>query len=155
MTLSIRPLTWSDALFAPFLAEAAQEGGSFLFRLRDEWSNGACRFDRPGEFLLGVFVDANMVAVGGVSLDPYAPAEGLGRVRHVYVLRDHRRRGYGRALIEVLLDGAKAYFTVLRLRTRSPEAARLYESFGFVRTSIEGETHRLALLQPQLLEGRG
>ena len=44
-----------------------------------------------------------------------------------------------------VLERAGRDFAVLRLRTERPEAVRLYESFGFVRTDAPGETHRLVL----------
>ena len=145
MTIAIVDLGFDEAALAPLIAEGAAGDGPFLVRLRDEWRSGACRFDRPGEFLLGAFEGPRLVGVAGVSLDPYAPADGLGRVRHVYVLKSHRRRGIGRSLMTAILARSRKRFSTLRLRTQRAEAARLYEGMGFVGTDAEGETHRLQL----------
>ena len=141
--LTIRPVGYSTALFAPMLAEGLAGDGGFLERLRDEWESGVLRFDRAGEILLGAFADETLVGVGGLSLDPYAPAPGLARLRHLYVIDAHRRAGIGRALVARLLELARPYFATVRLRTRNTGAAALYESFGFVSGAREGETHRL------------
>lgn len=143
MIVDIRPVAFTQDEFAPLLAEAEAHGGVFLLRLRDEWHSGQNRFCRDGEFLLGVWLGGALVGVGGVSLDPYDPAPGLGRVRHVYVARAQRRHSIGRALMERIIGQARGSFDWLRLRTRTAEAARLYEKLGFVRSDRPGETHRL------------
>ena len=51
--IEIRPVRFSQALFAPMLAEAGDGDGRFLLRLRDQWLSGAVRFDKEGEILLG------------------------------------------------------------------------------------------------------
>lgn len=143
MSVEIRPVRYSQALFEPLLAEAETEGAPFLFRLRDEWESGELCFDDKGELLLGAFRGEWLVGCGGISRDPYAPAPGLGRVRHVYVLSGHRGRGIGGALMERLLDHARGHFSRLRLTTQRPEAARLYESLGFAPVQDRNQTHRL------------
>ena len=145
MTPDFRDIEFSSAAFSTLLEDAEAEGAVFLLRLRDEWHSGANRFTAGGECLLGVYRLGELVAVGGISRDPYAPAPSLARVRHVYVLRAHRRQGIGRALVAVLIERARLAFTTLRLRTRNPEAARVYESLGFLRSDLPDETHRLAL----------
>ena len=141
--MTIRTVAWSAARFAPLLDEALPVDGAFLQRLRDEWESGALRFERDGEVLLGAFADGALVGVGGLSLDPYAPAPGLARLRHGYVLRSHRGSGLGRALVARLLEQARPHFATVRLRTSNPAAATLYEGFGFVAGAREDETHRL------------
>jgi GNAT superfamily N-acetyltransferase len=143
--LTIAPVAYSAEAFAPMLAEAEAGQGAFLIRLRDEWLSGAMRFDQVGEILLGAWADGALVGVGGISQDPYAPAPDLGRVRHVYVLRAQRGRGIARKLVAALVDHARGRFAVLRLRTRNPAAARLYESLGFTASAAPEETHRLLL----------
>lgn len=141
----IAAIAYSEAIFARLITEAPREGGRFLLRLRDEWISGVLRFDGSGELLLGAFVDGVLVGVGGISNDPYAPAPGLGRIRHLYVLKHYRGRGIGRALVDRLLEHGRGHFSTLRLHTEAPEAARLYESCGFVPSSACKETHRLQL----------
>lgn len=140
----VEPISYSIALFAPMLAEASEGDGTFLLRLRDEWAAGAIRFDQEGEILLGAFSDDVLIGVGGLSHDPYEPEAGLVRLRHLYVLEAERGRGVGRLLVARLVDHARAHSRHVRLRTQNPEAARLYESLGFVATGRANETHRLA-----------
>lgn len=139
----IAPIAYSVTIFARLIAEAPGEGGPFLLRLRDEWTSGVLRFDGAGELLLGAFVDGVLVGVGGISNDPYAPAPGLGRIRHLYVLKDYRGQGIGSVLVDRLVEQGREHFSVLRLSTEAPEAARLYESYGFLPSSAFKETHRL------------
>lgn len=141
----IERVDFSESLFADLLDEAPAEDGAFLLRLRDGWSDGTLRFEEPGELLLGAFVEDTLVGVGGVSFDPYAPAPGLGRIRHLYVLRSHRRQGIGRALLDRLIQHGRRHFSVLRLSTQAPEAVQLYESCGFVRAFGYKQTHQLEL----------
>ena len=145
MTVEIREVAYTPEAFAPLLDEAQAAGVAFLSRLRDEWLSGALRFERSGELLLGAFVDGQLVGIGGVSLDPYRPEPGLGRVRHLYVLRAFRRRGIAGRLMAEILARAPSTFTTLRLSTSSAEAAPLYESLGFQRSDRDRETHRLRL----------
>ena len=145
MTGEIRRVDFSDALFETMLAEAKAGDGRFLERLRQEWIEGRVRYDGPGECLLGALFENQLIAVGGVCADPYEPVAGLGRIRHVYVLRAHRGRGLGRKIVERLLRAATAQFDVLRLKTENPRAAALYESLGFERSEFGHETHRLEL----------
>ena len=143
MKAQIRPVAYTTEAFQALIAEGAAADGRFLQRLAYEWQAGVMRFDGPGEVLLGAFADSQLGGVGGISHDPYAPADGLGRVRHVYVKKALRGAGIGRALMEQLVQHSRQHFTALRLSTETPEAVRLYENFGFVRTSEFKATHRL------------
>ena len=143
--IELRAVAYCEALFAPLLAEAAGEGHAFLARLRDEWQSGVLRFERPGEILLGAFGDGRLIGIGGISHDPYAPAPGLARLRHLYVLRTSRGLGIGSILVARLLEHASADFHVVRLSTDSAEAARLYERLGFERCQAPRQSHRIVI----------
>ena len=118
-------------LLAASIADSETHGLGFVRRLADEWASGANRFDRPGEALFAVRDAANIVAVGGLNVDPYTTDPGTGRVRHLYVLTAHRRRGLGAALVSEIIAAARGHFHTLRLSTSNPDAARLYERLGF------------------------
>ena len=143
--LAIRPTAYEEHAFAHLLAEAVGSDGAFMARLREGWLDGSKRFDRPGEVLLGAWVGSRLIAVGGVTLDPYHPSPDLGRIRHFYVFGSERRQGVGPALIAALVERSSRHFRRLRLRTHNPAAALMYERAGFVRSDAPGETHRLSL----------
>jgi GNAT superfamily N-acetyltransferase len=74
-------------------------------RLADEWIRGVNRFDRNGEALF-VAKQADTPAeslrdrlIGGSRFEyrtRLLPSATIGRVRHLYVMLEHRRRGIGR-----------------------------------------------------------
>ena len=119
-----------ELLAAP-IAESEAHGLRFVRRLTDEWLNGVNRFDQPGEALFAVRDAADIVAVGGLNIDPYTTDPATGRVRHLYVLAAHRRRGLGALLVTEIIAAARGHFHALRLSTSNPDAARLYERLGF------------------------
>ena len=137
----LQPLPLS--LLHPLVEESTREGYRFLRRLESEYEAGELRFDGPGEVLLGVFDGRDLVAVGGVSRDPYEGAAGTGRIRHVYVRATHRRRGVGRELVAALEAHARGRFSSLVLRTDTEAAARFYSRLGYQALPPGGTaTHR-------------
>ena len=126
-------------------AQAIAEGFRFLTRLITEWDDHANRFDQPGECLLGVFCEGQLVAVGGLNRDPYAPP-GTGRLRRIYVAPAVRGRNVGKALVQQLLDHARAQFQSVRLSTDTPEAAAFYLRCGFHQVVDDTATHTKTLL---------
>lgn len=79
--LAIRQISVLAPEILELEAEAVAEGFRFLTRLVADWKNGANRFDQPGECLLGAFRDGHLIAIGGLSYDPYAGPgiEGIRR----------------------------------------------------------------------------
>jgi GNAT superfamily N-acetyltransferase len=138
-TCPLIPAAWPA--LEPLLSESRREGFRFLERLRADLESGANRFDAPGEALLGVYRDAELVAVGGLNRDPYSRDAGTGRLRHLYVHPELRGTGIGRALVDALVSAARPHFGVLRLRTDTTAAARFYEKLGFVPDSSPQATH--------------
>jgi GNAT superfamily N-acetyltransferase len=133
-------------LLDALIEDSERAGLPLVRRLADEWASGANRFDGPGEALFGARVEGRLVGVGGLSVDPYLADPGVGRVRHLYVRSDVRRRGVGRRLMAAILGTARGRFDTVRLSTQNPAAARLYEGLGF-RPSADTPrcTHRLDL----------
>jgi ribosomal protein S18 acetylase RimI-like enzyme len=125
---------------AALIAESERDGLRFVRRLADEWASGMNRFDRPGEALF-VARDQRIVGVGGLNIDPYVAAGSVGRVRHLYVLVSHRRRGIGERITAEIIAAARGCFELLRLRTSNPDAAKLYERLGFRRMQDADCTH--------------
>jgi len=141
MEIRIEQATALRAELDPLVAEAGADGHRFMCRLRDEWASGSNRFDMPGERLMVARSGDRLVGAGGLNRDPYARAAGIGRLRHLYVARDARRQGVGASLVRSILAGARAHFTLIRLRTDSAEAAAFYARLGFQLTDEEGATH--------------
>jgi GNAT superfamily N-acetyltransferase len=133
-------------VLTPLIEESDQEGWHFIRRLTDEWAHGANRFDRPGEGLFLARVDGQVVGVCGLNVDPYTADGSVGRVRRLYVLREHRRRGVGQQLVQAVVAAAAGRFRRLRVRTANPSAGRLYEGLGFRPVTEEPDcTHTLDL----------
>jgi GNAT superfamily N-acetyltransferase len=133
-------------LFDPLVTESESAGYRLVRRLADEWASGENRFDRPGEVLFAAWMDGRLIGACGLNVDPYTKAAGVGRVRHLYVLSAYRRLGVGGQLVGRVVDAARGRFGRLRLSTRNPEAARLYEQMGFARSAgALDHTHVLEL----------
>ena len=143
--IGVRQIGAVRAELAPLVAAADREGHAFMRRLQDEWDGGANRFDRAGEALFGAFAGERLVGVGGLNRDPYANADGVGRLRHLYVMPDMRRSGVGRMLVERIVAEAKAGFSLLRLRTLSADAAAFYRRLGFVEIDEDTATHMMRI----------
>lgn len=148
MSLIVERLDPASSGLADLLSESERDGRRMVRRLVDEWDSGANRFDRPGEALLGAWIDGRLVGVGGLNVDPYAGSERTGRVRHLYVLAAFRRRGIGRRLVLEVMAAAQARFDDLRLRTNDPDAARLYETLGFQPCPDSGDSTHVTRLTP-------
>ncbi|AMS17591.1 acetyltransferase [Pseudomonas chlororaphis] len=125
-------------------AEAVTEGFRFLTRLVAEWQNGSSRFDQPGECLLGAFRNGQLIAIGGLTRDPYAGPD-IGRLRRLYVARAARGRNVGKALVQRLLEHAAQQFCVVRLSTDTPEGAAFYLRCGFQQIQDDFATHAKSL----------
>jgi len=123
--------------------EAREEGYDFIETLIDEWATGVNRFEAPGEILYGHLDQGLLVAVGGLTIDPFSANPETGRIRRVYVRSAWRNKGIGRALVSALVAYAGKNFRSVRLRAENADAARLYESMGFVPLEDLNATHIL------------
>jgi GNAT superfamily N-acetyltransferase len=80
-----------------------------------------------------VHVLAGFVENRPVCLAVLTTLQGMARLSDVLVARDYRGKGYGRALVQAVLDYHQSLFSnLLYLWTANPAAARLYEEAGFV-----------------------
>ena len=130
----------------PLLTESREQGFTFLDRLVTEYTNGANRFDQPGEALFGIYRRQQLIAIGGLNHDPYLQESGVGRVRHVYVLDSWRGQGVGRQLLQQIVVAAQGHYRRLTLRTFSEPADKFYCAVDFVKEpEIQGATHHMDL----------
>jgi GNAT superfamily N-acetyltransferase len=130
-------------------AEARAEGFNFIETLIDDWESGSNRFNRSGERLCGCFDRDELVAVGGLNLDPFAGGPGTGRIRRVYVRAAWRNQAIGRSLVMHLVEQARTHFDCVRLRAENEHAARLYERLGFIPIENADATHILRFYQDE------
>ena len=146
MTLDIGSVDRMPEDFGRVVSASEAEGFSLVSRLANDWASGANRFDAPGEALFVAHAGWRTVGCCGLNVDPYTAGDRIGRVRHLYVLPDHRRRGVGTALVDHVIRLAAGSFDELRLRTRHSAAAAFYEAVGFDRVhDDESCTHRMQL----------
>jgi GNAT superfamily N-acetyltransferase len=129
------------------LTEADTTGFRGLKRLVEGWRSGLNRFNKTGEALFIAMRDGRVVGVCGLNRDSYLGDPTVGRIRHLYVAVDHRRKGIGSRLVRTILVVARKHFALLRLRTDSPDSDRFYRSLGFM--PVTGEptcSHQLSLI---------
>ena len=146
MTLPTDPITQVRELpldeLAPLTRAALAEDFRAVQVLIEDWRSGENRFDRPGEAVFVARLDGALVGVCGLNRDMLRDA---GRVRRLYVLPEHRRKGVGRRLVAAVSAKAVESFPELVLRTLDPAAASFYEALGFSPEPGELHMHRLVL----------
>ena len=142
MAPNTRALTLDDFAALLELAEVAEaEGFRFVRRFVNELAAAKVQLSDPGEFFLGISVGDELIGIGGVTPDPYIADAHVGRLRHLFVRREQRARGAGRALVAALEAGAQRCYTQLRLRTDTAVAAHFYERLGYSPISDGSATH--------------
>jgi GNAT superfamily N-acetyltransferase len=129
----IRPLT-DPTFLAKLATHADADGWHMVSLLIAEWNDGTNRFAARGErAYMACSPDGEPIDVGGLNIHPFASDATVGRIRRLYVVRAHRRKGVASALMQKLSTDAADHFKTLHLRTDSVEAATFYESIGFMR----------------------
>jgi ribosomal protein S18 acetylase RimI-like enzyme len=146
MAVTIARLYDLPADLVDLIAASGAEGFRFLRRLADDWRNGTNSFSRPGEALFAAAAEGRTVGICGLNIDPYIGNNRIGRVRHLYVAAEFRRRSVGTKLVAAVIEVSHGTFDRLRLRTTTEAAANFYEALGFRCVTAEpGCTHVLDL----------
>jgi N-acetylglutamate synthase-like GNAT family acetyltransferase len=129
------------------IMESKKEGFRFLKRLINDYKNGTNTFNKPGEFLYGVFNKKGLlIAIGGINKDPFSTNKQIGRLRRFYVSKDYRRKGVGRSLVTRILKDASEHYEIIVLYTDTEHANKFYTSLGFIKdNSVLKSTHYLNL----------
>ncbi len=126
--------------------ESKEEGFNFLLKLINEYESKRNTFRKTGECLYGIFRKEKLIGIGGLNQDPYTKDNKIGRLRRFYILKDYRRKGLGRILLERIISDAKIYFNIVVLRTDTEQGDRFYTSNGFVKGAMYvGTSHYLNL----------
>lgn len=107
--------------------ESKQEGFRFLHRLVTEFEDESNMFNGSGECLLVVKEGGNILAIGGLNIY----GTDTGRLRRVFVSKQYRNKGIGKALIGALEHHAAKSFKNVVLYTDNVLAAKFYERCGY------------------------
>lgn len=127
------------------LTESKEEGFRNIHRLVNEYKEGIHTFQREDEALFECRVGHRVIGICGLNRDPYADGS-IGRIRRLYVLKEFRRHGAGRRLVDAVIHMASSHYTKLVLKTDNPKAAKFYEKLGFIeKKHDELVTHELEL----------
>lgn len=137
------PFTPDAPSFTTLVAESEKQGFSFVGRFAKRWKSGEFLFDKPGERLLAIKHDQQIIAFSGICFDPYSDETNAGRLRHLYVLEAWRGKGFGRVLVTELTQPPHP-FAKIRLRA-DDTAAKFYERLGWVKCNAENATHELVI----------
>jgi ribosomal protein S18 acetylase RimI-like enzyme len=98
------------------------------------WRGALAALREGDRLLLAAFEGEALIGSVQLALEPRANGRHRGEVMKLMVLRSHRSRGVGRALMVALLEAAEASGrTLLLLDVRADDPAeRLYRGLGFV-----------------------
>ena len=127
--------------------ESTLDGAPFIQKTIDEWRGGTNTFSKPTEKLWGLVIGDEFIGLGGLNQDPFIDDETVGRVRHMYIAKKYRGLGLSKVIMRLIMNKAKKHFTSLRLSTKNPVAASLYESLGFKKTNGVKVTHHIKKLR--------
>ena len=146
LPMSIRSLDIGDLPALHELAALADaEGFRFVRRFLDDVALERVALDAPCEFFPALVEGEQLLAIGGVTPDPYIDDASIGRLRHVYVRPDVRGKRIGRALVRHLEVRAARCYASVRLRTDTPAAARFYERLGYDPVDSKSATHQRSI----------
>lgn len=143
MQYVIAAITPDAAGFDELKAESLTENFNMLRRLDAGWRSGENRFEAPGEKLLGLYIDDRLAGVCGLNRDPFSECARAGRIRHLYLSKQHRGTGAGRHLLLAIMSGTVEVFDYLNIH--APAAAiGFYLRMGFTPVNDEPRvTHRV------------
>jgi putative acetyltransferase len=127
----------------PAMPEATNLISALDDDLRERYPGSPIHGIEPVEFRAsgGVFLIGKLDGVG-VACGAIRPLSGVAELKRMFVRRDQRGRGFGRATLAALEKIAtRRGFQMIRLETgvNQPEAVGLYESIGYHRIPCFGE----------------
>ncbi|PJN49925.1 hypothetical protein PAEAM_55370 [Paenibacillus sp. GM1FR] len=137
---------WNHDDLVAMLAESSSEGFRHIERLIHEYETGINTFEQEDEALFECRMHDKVVGICGLNRDPYSEMIDTGRIRRLYVMREFRRHGIGRRLMDTVIHKAEKHYARLVLYTDQPVAVFFYRDLGFREvTSMEKITHVLEL----------
>ncbi|WP_458462450.1 GNAT family N-acetyltransferase [Paenibacillus sp.] len=137
---------WNHDDLVAMLAESSSEGFRHIERLIHEYETGINTFEQEDEALFECRMHDKVVGICGLNRDPYSEVNDTGRIRRLYVMREFRRHGVGRSLMDAVIQKAENHYARLVLYTDQSVAGSFYHNLGFREvTSMEKITHVLEL----------
>ncbi|RSL33091.1 GNAT family N-acetyltransferase [Salibacterium salarium] len=117
------------------MEESRTEGIRHLTKVEREYAIGETLELNRGEALFGAYhMDGNLLAIGGLSKDPYSNDEETGRIRRLYVSPSYRQKGMGSQLLGKIMEYAAYHYEWLVVMADTPRASQFYFSQGFLET---------------------
>jgi ribosomal protein S18 acetylase RimI-like enzyme len=105
------------------------------------------RPEENAKFVLGAFLEAELVGMAGFFRERHLKAQHKGRIWGVYVRANCRGRGIGRALLTALIETIKTMpgLEQVSLGVASPQVAAkaIYQSLGFETFGIERNAFKI------------
>lgn len=156
MSVPIRVLGPTDAgmWLALRLRALREEPRAFLMTEEEDAAGGveavAARLARPVEeaFVLGAHAGGDLVGIVGVARASQQKVRHRATLWGMYVAREQRRLGLGRALVREAIERAGAMPGVealaLSVDAENEAAKQLYRALGFVTWGIEPDAFRAA-----------
>ncbi|HEY1676272.1 MAG TPA: GNAT family N-acetyltransferase [Candidatus Sulfotelmatobacter sp.] len=102
---------------------------------------GRLGFRNEASFVAGAFDEGHLVGMAGFFREPGPKVRHKGRIWGVYLAPEHRGKGLGRKLLQVVIERGIATpgleQILLSVASTQTTAANLYRSLGFERIGME------------------
>jgi GNAT superfamily N-acetyltransferase len=99
--------------------------------------------------VLAAYIDNSLAGIGAITDEPQPMSEPAWRMRRLYVHRQFRRRGVGRAIASELLKEAASKVRIVTVHAGTANAASFWEALGFRQAACKAWSHE-TIISPAL-----